>query len=231
MMGRGNHIIGIRTLIVVPDRVEVRSKGCILLKSRMSSLSPGCLPWQWKSYQRARGQDLPVECQLVTRLDLDRIRCLLVAHHIASHVNGIEILDRRVGIAPRRSCVVWGCPDAAECPLIDAVYEDTLPAKLADNRSGNNRRRQGVLLSCHLTQMKQCACTRATLDAVKHTARRAWKSFMAMGFGRYATRAVVQLGVTRVQEPGWNLEAAGSVTQISSYEYSKRQITLHTLFL
>ncbi len=169
-----------------------------------------------KKKNKSRQQHLPVEGQLVTRLDLNRVRCLLVAHHVASHINGVKILDRRIGVSLRRSCVVRGCPDTAECPLIDAVYKDTLPGKVSSSLQQKYRRGRGVSSGCYHTQMKQCACTRATLDAVKDTAKRAWESFMVIGM--YATRAVVQLGVTRVREPGLNLNTAGSSTHILSYE-------------
>lgn len=69
---------------------------------------------------------LPVKSQVVTRLDLDRVRHLLVTEDVAAHIDRVQVLYRRVGVAPWRRPVVGRGPNAAERSLIDAIDEDTL---------------------------------------------------------------------------------------------------------
>lgn len=73
--------------------------------------------------------DLPVKGQVVARPHLDCVLDLLVSQDVASDINRVHVLHRRVRIAPGRRPIVGGGSNALEGPLVDTVDEDTLESK------------------------------------------------------------------------------------------------------
>ena len=70
---------------------------------------------------------VPVERKVISRLNFDSVVGLNITHDVASHVNGVEILDRRIVVAALAIlAIVRRNSDALECTLIYAVDENTL---------------------------------------------------------------------------------------------------------
>jgi hypothetical protein len=70
---------------------------------------------------------VPVEGEVVAGGDFDGGGGLDVAHDVAAEVERVQVFDGGVGVAAGvRGGVVWGCTDAGEEALVDAVDEDAL---------------------------------------------------------------------------------------------------------
>lgn len=70
---------------------------------------------------------VPVERKVISRPNFDSVVGLDITHDVASHVNGVEILDRRVVVAAFAIlAIVRRNSDALERALIYTVDEDTL---------------------------------------------------------------------------------------------------------
>jgi hypothetical protein len=70
---------------------------------------------------------VPVERKVISRLNFDSVVGLNITHDVASHVNGVEILDRRIVVAALAIlAIVRRNSDALERALIYTVDEDTL---------------------------------------------------------------------------------------------------------
>lgn len=72
-----------------------------------------------------------VELRLLTReiiagLHLDRVRDLVVAENVASHVDAVNVLHGPVGVAVWRRAVVGGRADTLEGAGVDAIDVDGL---------------------------------------------------------------------------------------------------------
>ena len=70
---------------------------------------------------------VPVERQVITWCNLDRVVCLHISHDIASQIDGIQILHGRVVVAAFATLTIV-CWDAntLERALVNTVDEDTL---------------------------------------------------------------------------------------------------------
>jgi predicted RNA methylase len=72
-------------------------------------------------------ESIPVECQVVTWNNFDRVAGLNVAHDIASQIDQAQILDGRIVVSALAGCAVVGWDaDALEESLVHAVDVDTL---------------------------------------------------------------------------------------------------------
>lgn len=67
--------------------------------------------------------------QVVAGLHLDRVRDLVVAEHVAPHVDAVEVLDGAVGVAVGRRAIVGGRADALKGAGVDTVDVDGLDWK------------------------------------------------------------------------------------------------------
>lgn len=64
--------------------------------------------------------------QVVARLHLDRVRDLVVAEHVASHVDAVEVLDWAVSVPVGRRAIVGGRADPLKGAGVDSVDVDGL---------------------------------------------------------------------------------------------------------
>jgi hypothetical protein len=70
---------------------------------------------------------IPVKGEIISGGYFDGIRSLDIAHDIASHINGRQILNGRVIITSLTWCAIvcWDT-DAFESSLVNTVHEDAL---------------------------------------------------------------------------------------------------------
>lgn len=153
-----DYVVCIRPLVVVPEAREGRvselngqSSRSGTTEYRENGEKGG---WETRGIGIGKsGIPVPVKGQIVPRLNLDGVRHGLVAHDVAAHVDRVEVLDGRVGVAIRRRAVVGRGPDPLERALVDAIDEDTLLGAegwLAAPRgeASSMMRRMGMGLGC-----------------------------------------------------------------------------------